>query len=126
MAFEAATVAVFSILHLSGVLHVGSGRSYGAGFAEAIIAIVLAGGAAALARSPGRGRQPAIYAVGFAIFGFIVGLSFTVSGGDAIDLAYHAAMLPLLGLTGVLLARGPRAPAAPRGVERAPAPRRHV
>jgi hypothetical protein len=32
----------------------------------------------------------------FAIVGFVVGLDFTVRGGAAIDIAYHATVLPLL------------------------------
>lgn len=108
VAFEAVTVAVFSVLHLSGALHVGSknSSSAGAGVAEGLIALVLAAGALALVRPGGRrGRRRALMAVAFAIFGFLVGLSFTVRGGDAIDLAYHAAMLPVFIGTGALLAR---------------------
>jgi glycerol uptake facilitator-like aquaporin len=108
MAFEAATVAVFSALHLSGALHVGSGNSpsTSAGVAEAVISVVLVAGAVALARRPGgRGRRTALLAVGFAIVGFVIGLSFTVRGGDAIDLAYHATMLPVLLGTAAALVR---------------------
>ncbi len=36
-------------------------------------------------------------------FGFVVGLTFTISGGAAIDLAYHAVMLPILVATAVQL-----------------------
>lgn len=106
---EALTVAVFATLHLTGALRVGpgSGPSYGAGVAEALICLALAGGALALAR-PGagaRGRRIALSAVGFAVFGFLVGLSFTLGSGDTIDLVYHLAMLPVLVATAVLLAR---------------------
>ena len=48
-------------------------------------------------------RTAALGAVGFAIFGFVVGLTFTISGGAAIDLAYHAVMLPILVATAVQL-----------------------
>jgi hypothetical protein len=108
LAVESATLAVFSTLHLSGALRIGSGKSYGAGVAEALICLALAGGAWALAvaRSE-RGRRVALVAVGFAILGFVVGLTFTVRGGDAIDLIYHATMLPVLVATAVLLARRP-------------------
>jgi hypothetical protein len=107
LAFESATLAVFSTLHLTGTLHVGSGGSNGAGIAEALICLALAGGAWALAVGPpARGRRVALFAVGFAILGFIVGLTFTVRGGDAIDLIYHATMLPVLVATAVLVARG--------------------
>ena len=60
-------------------------------------------GTAALFRDPVRGRTAALGAVGFAIFGFVVGLTFTISGGAAIDLAYHAVMLPILVATAVQL-----------------------
>jgi hypothetical protein len=107
LAVESATLAVFSTLHLTGALRIGTGNSDGAGVAEALICLALAGGAWALARSssPARGRLVGLFAVGFAIAGFIVGLTFTVRGGDAIDLIYHATMLPILALTAVLVAR---------------------
>jgi hypothetical protein len=41
----------------------------------------------------------------FAVVSFIVGLTFTLSGGAAIDIAYHLAMLPVLVGTTVLLVR---------------------
>ncbi len=109
MALEALTLAVFATLHLSGALRIGSsGRpSYGAGVAEALICVALASGAWRLARSPAR-RVP-LFAVGFAIFGFLVGLSFTVGSGDTIDFAYHLLMLPVLVATAALIARRPPA-----------------
>ena len=55
----------------------------------------------------------------FAIFGFIVGLTFTIRGGDAIDLAYHATMLPVLTATAALLARTGHSPAADYQPDRA-------
>jgi hypothetical protein len=109
MVFVAATLAVASILHLTGALSDGSKpfRPSGAGVAEAVICVVLAAGAAALFRHPVRGRRPALAALAFAVFGFIVGLTFTISGGAAIDLAYHLTMLPVLVLTiASLLRRG--------------------
>lgn len=109
MGVEALTVAVFAALHLTGALRVGpgSGPSYGAGVAEALICLALAGGALALVRSgiSAGGRQVALSTLGFATFGFLVGLTFTVDSGDTIDLAYHLIMLPVLAATGVLLAR---------------------
>ncbi|HTX09343.1 MAG TPA: hypothetical protein VME22_12065 [Solirubrobacteraceae bacterium] len=111
LGLESATLALFSALHLSGALRIGSGSSDGAGVAEALICLALAAGAFALARAPApRGRRVALCAVAFAILGFIIGLTFTVQGGDAIDLMYHATMLPVLVATAVLLARR-----APRG-----------
>ena len=79
--------------------------SSGAGVAEAVICVVLAAGAVALSREPARGRQPALAALAFAILGFIVGLTFTIRGGAAIDLAYHAVMLPVLVVTTASLLR---------------------
>ena len=108
MTFEAATLAVFAVLHLSGVLRPGSGASngYGAGFAEAIICLALVLGLRALVRSPARGRVTALAATGFAILGFIVGLRFTVHGGAPIDLIYHVTMFPVLVATALMLGRG--------------------
>ena len=57
--------------------------------------------------SPGSWRVAA-GAVCFAIFGFFIGLYFSVQGGDPIDLAFHATMLPLLAITlAALLLRTP-------------------
>jgi len=115
MTFEAATLAVFAVLHLSGALRPGSGSSnrYGAGFAEAIIGVVLVLGLRAFARSPARGRLTALAATGFAILGFIVGLTFTAHGGATIDLVYHLTMFPVLVITALMLGR--RAGAAALG-----------
>jgi hypothetical protein len=110
MAFEAVTLAAFATLHLSGALQGGSSSrpSYGAGLAEALICLTLAGGA--VANRP----RAALAAVVFAIFGFLVGLSFTIGGGDPIDLGYHLLMLPVLVATATVIARRPCAPAVPR------------
>lgn len=117
MAFEAATLAVFSVLHLSGAIRPGSGSSsgYGAGVAEAIICIVLVLGLRALVRSPARGRPTALGATGFAILGFIVGLTFTVNGGATVDLIYHLTMFPILIATALMLGHGVGAAALGRG-----------
>ncbi|HEY1519354.1 MAG TPA: hypothetical protein VGF91_23195 [Solirubrobacteraceae bacterium] len=108
MAFEAATLAVFAVLHLSAVPSAGSGASNGAGagIAEAVICVVLVLGLRALVRSPARGRLTALAATGFAILGFIVGLTFTVRGGAPIDLIYHVTMFPVLVATALMLGRG--------------------
>jgi hypothetical protein len=110
---EAATLAIMSALHLSGTLAGGTRpfRPTDAGIAEAAICGVLLGGAAALARHPLRGRAIALAALGFAILGVLVGLGFTVRGGDVIDLAYHATLLPLLLIT--LLAVSKKLPLHP-------------
>lgn len=121
IAFEAFTLAVFSALHLSGALHIGSqhNASRGAGIAEAAICLALVLALAALMRSPADGRKAAMIGLAFAIFGFIVGLTFTIRGGDAIDLAYHATMLPVLTATAALLARTGHSPAADYQPDRA-------
>lgn len=49
--------------------------------------------------APGRGRANALAAIGFAIAGFVVGLTFTQQGGPAVDLFYHWTVLPLLAAT---------------------------
>ena len=107
MGFEALTLAVISPLHLSGVLGGGTKpfNPTAAGTAEAVICVVLILGALALLRDGPHARNAALAAVSFAIVGFLIGLSFTLRGGDALDIAYHATMLPLLLLTLVLLAR---------------------
>ncbi len=76
----------------------------GVGACEAIICLVLIAGVVALMRRSQRGARVALATVAFAIFGFLVGLSFTVRTGGA-DLVYHAAMLPVLVATAVMLAR---------------------
>jgi hypothetical protein len=107
MGLEAASLAVMSCLHLSGILAGGS-RPFDradAGIAEALICLALTAGALSLTRALPRARGVALATIGFAILGFLVGLSLTVQGGDAIDVAYHATVLPLLCLTLALLLR---------------------
>ena len=107
MGFLAGTLALMASLHIAGILGGGSKpfRATDAGVAEAITGLVLAGGSVALMRGFTCGRGIALAATGFAIVSFVVGLSFTVRGGGAIDLAYHATVLPLLLLTLVGLRR---------------------
>lgn len=109
MELEAATLAVMAVLHLAGSFG-GSLRSFSApeaGVAEAVICLVLAYGATGLMRGRPRARAVAIAAVVFAIAGFVVGLGETVRSGQALDIAYHVTMLPLLALTLSALARRP-------------------
>jgi hypothetical protein len=94
MIAQAASLGVMSALHLPN----------DAGIAEAVIAVVLLAGAAALAR--GARILPPL-TVGFAIVGFLAGLHFTLGSGDAPDLAYHATVLPLLIATLVALIKRP-------------------
>ena len=117
IALEAASLAIMSVLHLTGILGGGT-KPFGrtdAGVAEAVICVALIGGAAALARDSSRGRLIALATVAFAILGFILGLNFTIQGGGAIDIAYHATVLPLLLVTLAALWRWPtaRQPASP-------------
>jgi hypothetical protein len=95
MTFEAATLAIAATLHVTGAS--GDGPKpfapSGAGIAEAIICVVLLLGAAALFRDPVSGRQAALGAVAFAIFGFIIGLTFTL-GGPAVDVATTSRCCP--------------------------------
>ena len=118
---EASTLAIMSVLHLTRIL-AGGTRPFNrdhAGIAEAAICAVLIGGAAALSRDPLRGRAIARGTVGFAILGVIAGLNFTIQGGDAIDVTYHATLLPLLLVTLAALWRG-----APARTQAPPAPSR--
>jgi peptidoglycan/LPS O-acetylase OafA/YrhL len=108
----AATLAVASVLHLSGVV-VGRGAPYngdGAGIGEAVIGAVLVAGALAMLRRTDRARGTGIAAVGFATAGFLVGLSITARGGHWPDIAYHLAVLPVLIGSLVVLIRGRRKP----------------
>jgi hypothetical protein len=98
MGFVAVTLALMSSLHLSGIL-AGRGKPFDAthaGIAEAVICLALASGGGTLMGGSARARTVAIATTVFAIAGFIVGLNFTVRGGDTIDIAYHASVLPLL------------------------------
>jgi peptidoglycan/LPS O-acetylase OafA/YrhL len=107
MALEGGTLAVMSLLHLSGTLSRGS-QPYdpsGAGVAEGVICIALLAGSVALYRHGARARPSALAAVAFAVAGFIIGLTFTASGGTAVDLGYHAIMLPAVAATLVALFR---------------------
>lgn len=97
MALQASSLAVMSFLHLTGILAGEVDR--GAGIAEATICVVLTYGALAVSRRSPHARSTATATLVFAIAGFLIGLSFTISGGDAIDIAYHATVLPLLLVT---------------------------
>ena len=114
MFLVAATLVVASVAHLSGHVH---GRSApfdpeDAGVAEAIIAAVLAAGAATVLRAGARARTVGIAATGFAIAGFLIGLRFTAQGGHAPDIAYHLTVLPVLIAVLLALWRADRRPSA--------------
>lgn len=106
MGLEAATLAIMALLHLTGSV---VGSSVDAGVAEAVICVVLMYGAARLMRDAPRARGVANASIAFAIVGFAIGLGETVRGADALDVAYHVTMLPLLALTlRALVRRVPR------------------
>ena len=115
MSLEAASLAVMSSLHLTGTLAGGSKpfEPSDAGIAEALICLALIAGTVAFQRRWPNGGGIALGTVAFAILGFLVGLNFTVQGGDAIDIAYHASVLPLLVLTLAALLRRLSARQAP-------------
>jgi hypothetical protein len=106
MLLEAASLAVASSLHLAGVVH---GQAPfdpdHAGIAEALIGVVLALGGVAMLRAPRRAWRAGLAATGVAIAGFVVGLSFTLQGGHAPDIAYHLALLPVFLATFAVLLR---------------------
>ncbi len=106
MILEAATLAVASLLHLSGNVH-GSAPfdADHAGIAEAIIAAVLVVAAITMFRLPARARAAGLAANGFAVVGFLVGLNFTARGGHVPDVAYHVTVLPVLIGSLILLVR---------------------
>ena len=110
----AGSLAVASIVHLGGYVQ---GRSDlfdagDAGVAEPVIGAVLAAGAAVMLRVPAQTRPVGLAATGFALAGFLVGLSITARAGHLPDIAYHAAVLPLLVGAFVVLYRLPHRGAA--------------
>jgi peptidoglycan/LPS O-acetylase OafA/YrhL len=108
MGVVAVSLAVASILHLTG--HV-DGRSAPfdadhAGIAEAVIGVVVAAAALTMWRDGRRARVIGLGATGFAIVGFLIGLTITSTGGHLPDIAYHLIVLPvLIGSFVVLLRR---------------------
>ncbi|HEX3647662.1 MAG TPA: hypothetical protein VHV49_04490 [Pseudonocardiaceae bacterium] len=114
MLAEAVSLAVMSTLHLTGRLNDGHAAVYqpsAAGIAEAIIgAVLFAAGVVALV-APNQARPVAVAATSFAIVGFAIGITMTIRGGSAADIAYHATVLPiLLGTLGLVLRSGANSP----------------
>lgn len=121
MGLQAASLAVMSVLHLSGTMHdPGQSVETDAGVAEALICVVLACGAGVLARRGAAGRMAALGATGFAIIGFGIGLSITASSGYLPDIVYHSTVLPtIIAAFLLLLVAGKRESAdVPVGVSR--------
>lgn len=106
----AVSLVAASVIHLAG--HV-TGRNDlydadDAGIAEAVIAVVLGAGAAVMLTTPSRARQAGLAATGFALAGFVVGISITARAGHWPDITYHLAVLPLLVVGFVALYRAPQ------------------
>ncbi|WP_042384713.1 hypothetical protein [Streptacidiphilus melanogenes] len=92
------SLLVMSVLHLTHVISGGS-PPYdpdAAGTAEGVIALVLLVAVDRLRREPDGARGFALGALVFAVAGSVLGLSLTVTGGTAVDVAYHCVGLPLL------------------------------
>ncbi|MGH9115370.1 MAG: hypothetical protein ACRDWW_06015 [Acidimicrobiales bacterium] len=107
MLAEAASLAVSSDLHISGVV-TGRGAPFNgthAGIAEAIIAAVLVAGAIFMLKFPRQGRRIGIALNAAAVVGFLNGLSMTARGGHVPDIVYHLTVLPLLIASVIVLAR---------------------
>jgi peptidoglycan/LPS O-acetylase OafA/YrhL len=112
LAAVTASLAVASALHLSGQV---TGRAdlydgQEAGLAELVIGLVLAAATIALWRKGSRAIRAALWATGFAIVGFCVGLTITAQAGHWPDIAYHVTVLPLLVLSFVTLLRAGHVP----------------
>jgi peptidoglycan/LPS O-acetylase OafA/YrhL len=95
------SLLVMAALHLTHVIS-GGGPPYdpsSAGVAEAVIGAVLLAAVYRARRSPEGSWGLMMGALAFAIAGFVIGMTFTVRSGTAVDVAYHAVGLPLLLIT---------------------------
>jgi hypothetical protein len=110
LAFGATTLAVISAIHLAGATperQAARQRLRRRNRRKPSRLVLVSAIATNLRHSP-RGWLAAVTAVGFAIVGFLLGLSFTLRGGSNADIAYHANMLPILIATLALLLRPSR------------------
>ena len=103
----AITLATASTIHF-GVAVAGVDDSFpGAALPEAVISVVVLAGAAAAALRVSHAWGWALAATLFGIFGFLVGLRFTLFGGRSVvfgDVVYHlAGLLVLVVIAGLLL-----------------------
>jgi peptidoglycan/LPS O-acetylase OafA/YrhL len=108
MALVAASLVVGSFIHLAGLTPAGTKPPFNAshaGIAEAVIAVVLGYGAFTVLASARQARLIAPATTGFAIVGFLVGMTMTAQGGDTADVVYHVVTLPVLVATLILLLR---------------------
>lgn len=120
MAFAAVTFALASTIHF-GVPVAGIADPFpGAAVPEAIIAAVVAAGAACAALRLGPAWWVALGTTAVAILGTAFGLSITVRGGAAGDIAYHVGILAVLLAVAALLVGRDRRESSPPGRTLAP------
>lgn len=105
MALAAVTFAVASTLHFGVGIAGISDPFRNAAIPEAIIAVVVAAGAVCAALGL---RRVALGTTAFAILGVAFGLTITLSGGRAGDIAYHLGVgVLLLVIAALLVVRTP-------------------
>ncbi|MFC0433611.1 hypothetical protein [Kutzneria buriramensis] len=108
MIVEAATFLVASLLHLTVEWEPAAAGP------EAVIGVVVAAGAACVLVGLRRARAIALWSIGFATFGTLVGITAITAGTgprSVPDLTYHALILTTLVASLVLFARS-RTPAS--------------
>lgn len=119
MAVAGVTLGVAAYLHRAGHIPLGfteirGENFYAASIPEAVIAFVLAAGAAVyLTASPaaraaagrGQARRIALVATTFAVVGTAYGMSVTISDGRVADIVYHSCLMAILLIAGALLLR---------------------
>jgi hypothetical protein len=107
MALATLTLACASLLHFGLALPLGAATladpDRGAAIPEAVIATVLAAGVIGVALRLGAAWVMALVAVGFAVAGVLVGITFTLPTGRTGDIVYHFCLLALLLTTAVML-----------------------
>src|SRR5712691_5786471 len=100
LSMAAVTVAVASLLHFGVVIPLGvatiSDPFAGAAIPEAVIAVVVAGGAATTLARLASARWLAPAATLFALAGTLYGLTVTLRRGQTGDIAYHLGLLTML------------------------------
>ena len=111
MALAAAAFAIVSIVHFGVDIPVGfttvSDSFPGAAPPEAVIAAVVAIGAAAVLAPHTRSRAIALGTTSFALLGTVYGLNITLNSTRSGDVAYHLSILStLLIILGLLLVPG--------------------
>jgi hypothetical protein len=129
MVFAAVTFAVVSTVHFGVDIPLGfttvSDSFPGAAPPEAVIAAVVAIGAAAVLTRQAKSRAIALGTTGFAILGTAFGLTITLNSTRTGDVAYHLSILVALLVTLALLlvpGRPGTRPVADSGSEVRPSP----